>query len=262
MLRRFIRTHVIIREAAFLRDGKLLLRITLVLVLCLLARQSSAYVKILTAPGHPVSLIVEHDEGRIRKAFFRSPEGVRPLEHIEQHLLLSDSLTFLCADDDILDDLVWKIDLLQPKTEKMLSLWITSVTEASTAWLALAPAGAGFWESLPRAPLPREDVFLYIAPHLPAYQELGQRSGPEILTFIYTMLLTKNGPKLAAVPEIYRQFLPLTALVCRAQENKDLKAAYTALHQDFERMGQGGMPSREAIDNFLWKRILTVRWKR
>ena len=84
-----------------MRDGKLLLRITLVLVLCLLARQSSAYVKILTAPGHPVSLIVEHDEGRIRKAFFRSPEGVRPLEHIEQHLLLSDSLTFLCADDDI-----------------------------------------------------------------------------------------------------------------------------------------------------------------
>ena len=251
-----------IREAALLRDGKLLLRITLVLVLCLLARQSSAYMKILTAPGHPVSLIVEHDKGRIRKAYFRSPEGVRSLEQIEQHLLLSDSFFFLRADGDMLDDLVWKIDLLQPKSEEMLSLWITSVTETSTAWLALAPAGSGFWESLPRSPLPREDVFLYVAPHLPAYEKLARRSGPEILTFIYTMLLTKSGPKLAAIPEVYSRLLPLTSLVSKAQEDDGLKAAYTALHQDFERMGQGAMPSREAIENFRWKRILTVRWKR
>jgi len=250
------------REAALLRDGKIILSITLIFVLCLLARQSHAYVKALTAPGHPLVLILDQEDHIIRKAFLRSPEGVRPLKQIEQHTLLSDSYIFLNADSDFLGDLVWRIELRKPKSEETISLWITSVTEASTVWLALAPAGSSLWEIFPALPNGREDVFLYIAPQLPEYRALGKKSGPETLTFIYTMLLTKNGPKLAAIPEIYTQLLPLAALVRKAQEDKSLEEAYGELFNDFNRMACGNMPSREAMNNFLWERILTVRWKR
>lgn len=250
------------REAVFLRDGKTLLSITLILVLCLLARQSHAYVKVLTAPGHPLALILDQEDNIIRKAFLRSPEGVRPLKQIEEHTLLFDSYVFLNADSDFVDDLVWKVDLRKLKSEETVSLWITSVTEASTVWLALAPAGSSLWEIFPALPNGREDVFLYVAPQLPEYRAFGKKSGPETLTFIYTMRLTKNGPKLAAVPEIYTKLLPLAALVRKAQEDEVLEEAYGELFNDFNRMACGNMPSREAINNFLWKRILTVRWKR
>ena len=117
------------REVALVRDRKLFVHIVLLFTLCLLARQSHAHVKILTPSSHPLALVFTHHNGNIQKAHLRSPEGTRPLEHLEGLQLLSDSSFFLCADSDMLDDLVWRIDFLDPGSEEKLSLWITSVTE-------------------------------------------------------------------------------------------------------------------------------------
>jgi hypothetical protein len=103
---------------------------------------------------------------------------------------------------------------------------------------------------------------MYIAPHLPGYDGREPFSGGSILSFIYAMALTKNGPKLVAAPDIYRQLLPLAYFVLKSEEDKDLRSAYNSLYRDFDRMSHGRMPSSEAMDNFLWKRILSMRWRR
>ncbi len=239
-----------------------LVRVIILFALCLLARQGEAHIKILTAPGHPLILVLVHREGIIQDAYIRSPEGLHSLEQI-RHLLLTSTTHFpLRADGDLIDDLVWRIDLRDSRSGESSSLWITSVTEVSTAWLAIAPSGPTLWDALPPLPNEREDMFLYIAPHLPRYYGFESRSGSDTLTFVYTMALTKNGPKLVAVPAFYTRLLPLASLVSKGQEDETSGAGYRALYQDFERMARGGMPSREAMDNFLWKRILTVQWKR
>ena len=245
-----------------MRERTSLVHIIILLALCLLARQAEAHLKILTAPGHPLFLVLAHREGIIQEAYIRSPEGVRSLEQIHHLFLGSDTHFALRADGDLIDDLVWRIDLQDPRSGETFSLWITSVSEVSTAWIAIAPSGPTLWDDLPPLANNRKDTFLYIAPHLPGYYGLEEKSGPQTLTFVYTMALTTNGPKMVAVPAVYTRLLPLASLVSKGQEDETSTVSYRALYQDFERMARGGMPSREAMDNFLWKRILTIRWKR
>ena len=237
-------------------------RIALLLFLCLFPARSEAALKVLPASGHPIYLVLDCSGGRIQEAYLRSPGGVCALEQIVGLTYLSDSRVPLRAGGEESADLVWRIELQDSVNAERLSLWISSVVEQATAWAALAPAGPTRWESLP--PLETSDVraFLYLSPHLPAYSALEQRSGIDIFTFIYTMALTDDGPHLAPLPPFYERLLPLATLIQSAETDGSLKAAYEALYQDFQRMSLGRMPSREAVENFKWKRILTVDWKR
>ncbi len=239
-----------------------LLRTVLLLSFCLLAaRQGHAHLKVLTVPGHPISLFLEHDGEKILSSYLRSPEGIHPLERLIGLSLAGDSYSFMSADADFQDDLLWKIDFREQKGSLTVSLWITAVTETSSAWAALAPGGPTFWDILP-LPSGKNNIFPYIAPHLPGYDGREPVTGSSILSFIYTMILTKNGPKMIAAPDFYRKLLPLTHLVLKSEEDEELSAAYGFLYLDFERMSSGQMPSREAMNNFLWKRILSMRWGR
>lgn len=218
-----------------------------------------AHMKVLSAPQHPVSLTLNHRDGVIREAFARTPAGVHRLEQIESLRVLSSSVRLIRTDGCTADALLLRIELDNPKTGERQSLWITSVAEAATAWFDLTPSGPTYWDRL-NTPPNVDGVFLYISPHLPGYCKLDETGGPDTLSFVYAMTITRNGPNLVATPTVYEALLPLVHLFREAQRDEVMRAAYGELHRDFERMAQGSMPSREAMDSFPWRRILTVKW--
>lgn len=224
------------------------------------AVRSSAHIRVLTAPGTPVTLTLDHRGGKIRRAFVGTPGGVLTLEQIEGSRIVSDSWRLLHPGQGGAGALLWRIELEEPKTSKRHCLWITSVDDSRSAWFALAPTGPTYWDNL-QLPDTEGGVFLYVSPSLPGYCGHEERAGPETLSFVYAMTITRDGPNLVPAPAVYKKLLALARLFCGAQEG-EAAAACAELCSDFDRMSKGTLPSRAALEAFSWRRILTVRWGR
>ncbi len=235
----------------------LLLAASLVL---LVDARSYAHIRVLTAPGTPVALILDHRGGTIRRAFVSAPGEVRTLEQIEGSRIISDSWQPLPPGPGGANALLWRIEMEEPGTGERRSLWITSVDDASSAWFALAPTGPTYWDNL-QLPDTEGGVFLYVSPSLPGYCGHEERAGPETLSFVYAMTITRDGPNLMPAPAAYKRLLALARLFCGAQEG-EAAAACAELCSDFDRMSKGTLPSRAALEAFPWRQILTVRWGR
>lgn len=233
--------------------------IALLLTISVVA-SAHAHMKVLSVPHYPVSLTLNHRDGVIREAFVRTPAGVHRLEQIESLRVLSSSVRLIRTEEGSADALLLRIELDNPKTGERQSLWVTSVAEAKSAWFDLAPSGPTYWDRL-NTPSNVGGVLLYISPHLPGYCKLDETGGPDTLSFVYAMSITRNGPNLVAASTVYEALLPLVHLFREAQRDEVMRAAYGELHRDFERMAQGSMPSREAMESFPWRRILTVKWE-
>ncbi|MDI9370600.1 MAG: hypothetical protein GX181_10145 [Synergistaceae bacterium] len=236
----------------------IVLALSLILSSCDLGH---ARLKVLSAPQYPVSLTLDQRYGVIRSAFARTPAGLHRLDGIENLRLLSSTARPVKTEEGD-DALLWRIDFEKPKSEERLSLWITAISDGCTAWFAIAPSGPTYWDRLCTPSDAKDGVFLYISPRLPAYCGLEEQDGPETLSFVYAMTITCSGPNLVAAPAVYGALLPLAHLFREAQSDEGMRAAYGELCRDFERMSNGGMPSREAMEAFPWRRILTVEWGR
>jgi len=66
-------------------------------------------IKILSVPGHPVSLVLETSEGIITSALLRSPAGIQKILPIEGYMYAGESVVEPYADEDFRKDLLWAI---------------------------------------------------------------------------------------------------------------------------------------------------------
>jgi len=233
------------------------------LLLSLSALAAANPLQVYSVPGHPLALTVQNRKGIIEEAWLRSPAGLHPLKILQGKRITDSTWCLPIADNDICADLIWKLSFTDPDTTKSYFLWITALTETPRAWLAVTPAGRSRWDSLPLHLTIPDDVFLYMSPTLPAYAELGdlEQNKLPLLTFVYTVGLTLDGPNFVLVPEVYRQLLPIADLVRKAEINSTIRSCYDRLYDDFEKMGKGQSPSREAIINFNWKKVLSINWQ-
>lgn len=228
-----------------------------------LSLEAATTTRIYSVPGHPLALTIQSDRGVIKEAWLRSPAGLHPLNVLQGKKITGSAWRQPLADSDLCPDLIWRLSFVDSNTSKVYFLWITSLTETPRAWLAITPAGGSCWDSLPLQLSMPDDVFLYVSPTLPSYSELEkiERESSSLLTFVYTVGLTRDGPNFVLVPEVYKQLLPITELVRQAETDPVIKNAYNNLYDDFEKMGKGQTPSREAIINFSWKKILSLNWQ-
>lgn len=219
-------------------------------------------IKILSVPGHPVSLVIETSEGIITSAFLRSPAGIQKILPIEGYVYTGESVVEPYADEDLCKDLLWTITFTRPgDRSRGLYLWIGSVTLTPRAWVVISPLGQTYWDTIPVKLYAPRGIALFVSPNLPAYMDLPQFGGSRTLTFVYTIALTQEGPNFQVIPEVYRQLHKITAIIRDAEQIPERKEAYSLLLSDYESLSRGGKPSTEVIQNFTWKRILDLDWK-
>lgn len=242
-----------------------LLAASLALTLCLSFTSSPAaaqHLKILSVPGHPLSLVLETSEGVITSALLRSPAGIQKILPLEGFVYAGETFAEPYADGDIRKDLLWTITFTRPgDRSRGIYLWIGLTTRIPRAWVIISPLGQTYWDTIPMKVYAPRGTALFVSPNLPAYGDLPQFGGNRTLTFVYTIALTPEGPNFLPVPEVYRQLYTITATIRDAEQITERREAYSRLLEDYETLSRGGKPSTEVIQNFTWKRILCLDWK-
>ena len=218
--------------------------------------------KILSVPGHPLSLVLETSDGVIVSALLRSPAGIQKILPIEGYIYTGENVVEPYADEDFQKDLLWSITFTRPgDRSRGLYLWIGAMTQTPRAWVVISPLGQTYWDTIPVKLYAPRGIALFVSPNLPAYRDLPQFGGNRTLTFVYTIALTPEGPNFQVIPEVYRQLHKISAIIRDAEQIPARKEAYSLLLADYETLSRGGKPSTEAIQNFTWKRILNLDWK-
>lgn len=248
----------------FARRGRRLIRAaTLFLAFSLqyIPWAAEGALKIASPTGYPLALVLEHEHNRILDAYLRHPGGVETIEGLDGLLFVGTKrVTRPLADGDGERDLIWTLRFRNPVTGEHLLLWITALSTLSQGWLDLAPTAPTAWDIVSYRVSVPPDLFLSISPFVPGYGNTQPMGGKDVFSFVYVMELTKDGPTFVLAPEVYRQLLFLTNLLRAGEPDPALRARYAAMHDDYERIAGGQMPSRDAVMNFSWKRLLSVQW--
>ena len=212
-----------------------------------------AYTRVLKNPELPVFISVEqkkYEKGRINRAWLRTDTDTERLPRIENMVLLdrSDCLS-KDLDSDKIPDPVWKL-FLRSKEGKEFSLWCVILSGSGKGWLFLLPWAETLWDDIPfRIDIP-ENILLYISPSLPAYRDTGQVKDSKVLSFVYTLMVTAEGPLFVLSPEIYSTVNQIASMVTAAEKDPLKKDIYRQILEDYSRMAQGKMPSSPAVLNF------------
>lgn len=226
------------------------------------ALPACAGLQVLSVPGHPLSLVLDTKDGIIDSALLRSPAGMQKILPLEGLSLVKETLHQPHADEDLFKDLIWILDFSEPSARsKGVRLWISMLSGSARAWVDLCPTGRTYWDSMPVQLYIPEGVALYISPGLPQYEGLPRFSGSRTLSFVYTISLTPEGPRFVPSRDVYRQLIRITDLVRKGERLTYREEAYSRVLEDYSRLSRGVKPSTAAIQNFAWKRILTLQWR-
>lgn len=244
---------------------RLLLTILLVFsTLGLSVLPSCAFCKVLSIPGQPYFISVEqdkYDKGRIAKAYFRTTDGIYMLYELEGLKYVESEFSLADSDYDGLQDVVWTITMEDPDNGRRYFIWIVTLSSIKRGWIFSTPTGETRWETLPVDIKTPMNVLVYYSPTTPRYRDIPQYYGKGVFTFVYTIAITPDGPALASVPEVYDSLSKISQLFIANEADSTLKFVYENIHNDYDRMKEGKTPSKEAILNFDWKRILNFGWK-
>jgi hypothetical protein len=229
---------------------------------CITAVPVAAQIKILSVPGHPLSLVLDTKGGIIDLALLRSPAGMQKILPLEGFMLKGQTVRTPYADGDLVKDLLWTLDFREPAgNSRGIQLWVGALSGSKKAWVFLCPVARTYWDSMPFDLYAPEGFGLYFAPSVPRYGDLPKYGGSRILGFVYTISLTPEGPRFVPSPEVYRQLQRIADLVRKAEQIPYRKEAYKYMIEDFARLSRGSKPSTAAVRNFAWKRILTLQWR-
>jgi hypothetical protein len=222
------------------------------LVVILIPAVASPYTRVLKNPELPVFISIEqkkYEKGKISRAWLRTDTDTERLPLIENMVLLdrSDCLS-KDLDSDKIPDPVWKL-FLRSKEGKEFSLWCVTLSGSGKGWLFLLPWAKTLWDEIPfRIDIP-ENILLYISPSLPAYRDTEQGKDSKVLSFLYTLMVTPEGPRFVLSPETYSKVNQIASMVTATEKDPLKNKIYRQVLGDYSRMAQGKMPSSPAVLN-------------
>jgi hypothetical protein len=251
------------KEVSPLKKKRFLPAIMLAALFGFSAVPSEANTRVLSVPGYPVQLVLREEAGVVTQAILRTPAGLQPVTEIVGFSFAGEAASAVHVDNDARPDLLWKLSFLDWKDRSQgVALWVSCLTRQPRLWLAVSPVGETLWDAIrPKMSVPR-GTLLYVSPILPAYFNLPQYQGKEILTYVYCIQLNETGPVIGTFPEVYKQLLRIVQTVREHEIDPGRKKAYEALEGDFKSLSEGGKPSTEAILNFNFKKIAEISWTR
>ena len=230
--------------------------------LLLLPAVSSAEIRIISFDGYPVTLVLGEEEKTITSAFLKSPSGIHEISALRNLSYAGMVSTQSRIDEENQDGILWKLTFFNPDTPgNGLHLWIAAVFQKPRLWVASTPIAATRWDKIPTKLVVSKGTALYVSPQTPTYNNIQSFEGPDVLSFVYTVRLTSDGPLFYPEPKVYQQLLA-TVEIAKNSEYEPLKRqAYTRLLSEFRKLSTGNRPSTEVIRNFNWKKILTTEWQ-
>lgn len=222
---------------------------------------AKANTRVLSAPRHSIFLVLKEESGVVTQAILRTPGGLQPVTEIVGLSFAGENTSTLTVDRDAKPDLLWKLTFLDRKGRSQgMVLWISALTRQPRVWLAVSPVAETLWDAIrPKLTVPR-GTLLYVSPILPAFFNLPQYQGKDVLTYVYCLTIDQTGPGIVVVPEVYKQLLRIVQTVREHEFEPGRKKAYEALEADFKALSEGGKPSTEAILNFGFRKIAEISW--
>jgi hypothetical protein len=244
-----------------LKPRLILLPLACALFLGLAVPPAKANTRVLSAPGHPIFLVLKEESGVVTQAILRTPGALQPITEIVGLSFAGENTSTLAVDRDAKPDLLWKLTFLDQKERSQGTiLWISALTRQPRVWLAVSPVAETLWDAIrPKLTVPR-GTLLYISPILPSFFNLLQYQGKDVLTYVYCLTIDQTGPGIGVVPEVYKQLLRIVQTVREHEFDAGRRKAYEALEADFKTLSEGGKPSTEAILNFGFRKIAEFSW--
>lgn len=232
----------------------------LLFVLTATTAQAAPYIRTLSVPGLPLTVLLDERDGLIRSAYLRSPSGTDELPSLKGHRLVRENRSRPYVDSDWRADLLWQLSFAEADGKRGIDLWIAHLTRRPRLWVAESPTGATLWDSLSiNLDLPPGSA-LYVSATLPPYDENKPAREGRTLSFVYTIGLTPDGPSFIIVPSVYHRLQEMTLLLAQAEGDEVLRGRYDSLAKDFGAMAKGQHPSAEALSSFGWRRLLYREW--
>ena len=216
----------------------------------------------LEIPEFPIILVLEQEKGSISSAWLRTPAGARKLEQLEGLSLMANDPMLTKVEKKKKNDLLWRLSFTNFEGNGV-DLWLGMLSWQPRVYIATTPFQYTRWHALPaKLEVPRGS-FLYIAPASPFYQRLAkQYSGKESYSFIYTMMLTPEGPAFVPAPTVYQQLALLLQIGMRGETSPKKRMAYVKMLNEFKRLAEGKAPQAETLINFPLEKVDTLSWKR
>ncbi|MBQ9881869.1 MAG: hypothetical protein IJM42_04560 [Synergistes sp.] len=215
----------------------------------------------LDVPEFPIILVLEQDAGTITSAWLRTPAGARNLERLEGLSFISENAILSKVDSDSKNDLLWNLSFMNFEGDG-IHLWIGMTTQPPRVFVTSAPFQYTRWHALPAKVEVPKGTSIYIAPAAPFYRLLDrQYSGVESYSFIYTIMMTPEGPAFVPVPSVYRQLSVLLRAGMHGETSPNKRMAYVRMLTEFNRLAEGKAPQADTLLNFPLEKIETLSWK-
>ena len=213
-------------------------------------------------PGFPMILVLEQEAGTINSAWLRTPAGARGLERLEGLSFISENAILSKVDQDSKDDLLWNLSFMNFEGSGT-HLWIGMTTQSPHVFVTSAPFQYTRWHALPAKIEVPKGTSIYIAPAAPFYKLLEkQYGGTESYSFIYTIMMTPEGPAFVPVPSVYGQLSVLLRAGMRGETSPNKRMAYVKMLTEFNRLAEGKAPQADTLLNFPMEKIETLSWKK
>lgn len=238
-----------------------MIRNLLCLLLLLLPTTGGAEIRVINFDAHPVTLVLGEEERVITSSFLKTPSGIHEISALSNLSYAGMSSTQSQLDEEKGEGTLWKLTFFNPENRGSgLHLWIAVVSKKPRLWVASTPIAATRWDRIPTRLMVSKGTALYVCPQTPVYDDVQSFEGANILSFVYTVRLTSDGPLFYPDPKVYQQLLPTVEITKNSEYEPMRRQAYTRLLGEFQKLAAGKRPSTAVIRNFNWKKILTTEW--
>ncbi len=223
---------------------------------------SSAEIRMISFDGYPVTLILGEEDKVITSAFLKSPSGIHEISALCDLSYAGMVSTQSKIEGENREGILWKLTFFDPDNQgNGLHLWVATILQAQQLWVASTPIAATRWDKIPTKLVVAKGTALYVSPQTPVYNDIQSFEGADVLSFVYTVRLTSDGPLFYPESNVYKQLLATVEMIKNSEYEPMKRQAYTRLLSEFKKLSTGNRPSTEVIRNFNWKKILTTEWQ-
>ncbi len=226
------------------------------------AANKNINIRTLEVPEFPIILVLEQDNGSITSAWLRTPAGARRLDQLEGLMYVASDPVISKVDQDAKNDLLWRLSFTNMEGDG-IHLWIGMTTFSPKVYIASTPFQYTRWHALPAKIEVPKGASVYIAPAAPQYSGIKkQYRGRDSYSFIYTIMLTPEGPAFVPIPSVYKQLAVLLKAGMHGETSPPKRLAYAKMLAEFNRLADGKAPQADTLLNFPMERLDTLSWKK